>query len=49
MPHAEVLARAADASTSLWWTGRDGAVLVGVAPDGPIHAAGHGPPRRCPE
>ncbi len=49
MPHAEVLERAADASTSLWWTGRDGAVLVGVAPGGPIHAAGHGPPRHCPE
>ena len=31
MPHPEVLARAADAHLSVWWTGRDGAVMVGLA------------------
>jgi competence protein ComEC len=32
MPHPEVRARVRDAGAALWWTGRDGAVLVGVAP-----------------
>jgi competence protein ComEC len=30
MPHAEVLARAGEAGLSVWWTGRDGAVMVGL-------------------
>jgi competence protein ComEC len=30
MPHAEVLGRAEAAQLSLWWTGRDGAVLIGL-------------------
>jgi len=30
MPHAEVVARAARARASLWWTGRDGALLVAL-------------------
>ncbi len=30
MPHPDVLARARDAGLSVWWTGRDGAVLVGL-------------------
>lgn len=30
MPHAEVVARVARAGYSLWWTGRDGAVLIGL-------------------
>jgi competence protein ComEC len=30
MPHAEVLERAAGKGLSVWWTGRDGAVMVGL-------------------
>jgi len=30
MPHADVLARAGAAGLSVWWTGRDGAVMVGL-------------------
>jgi competence protein ComEC len=30
MPHAEVLERAAGEGLSVWWTGRDGAVMVGL-------------------
>ena len=30
MPHADVLARAAEAGLSVWWTGLDGAVMVGL-------------------
>jgi competence protein ComEC len=32
MPHPEVVARAHAAGYALWWTGRDGAVLVGLEP-----------------
>jgi competence protein ComEC len=32
MPHPEVVRRAAEAGYALWWTGRDGAVLVGLTP-----------------
>jgi competence protein ComEC len=32
MPHAEVVERVREAGYSLWWTGRDGAVLVGLDP-----------------
>jgi competence protein ComEC len=31
-PHAEVATRTQDAGYTLWWTGRDGAVLIGLAP-----------------
>jgi len=31
MPHREVRARVAAAGASLWWTGRDGALLLGLA------------------
>ncbi|HEX2485074.1 MAG TPA: MBL fold metallo-hydrolase, partial [Myxococcota bacterium] len=31
MPHPDVAARVAAAGASLWWTGRDGAVAVGLA------------------
>jgi len=31
MPHPEVRGRAAAAGASFWWTGRDGAVVVGLA------------------
>jgi len=31
MPHTEVRRRAAAAGASLWWTGRDGAVLVALS------------------
>jgi len=30
MPHAEVLVRARHASLPVWWTGRDGAIMVGL-------------------
>jgi competence protein ComEC len=30
MPHREVIDRAKAADLSVWWTGRDGAVLVGL-------------------
>ncbi len=30
MPHAEVLERAQGAHLTVWWTGRDGAVMVGL-------------------
>jgi competence protein ComEC len=32
MPHPEVVRRTAEAGYALWWTGRDGAVLVGLTP-----------------
>jgi competence protein ComEC len=46
MPHAEVRARVAGAGASLWWTGRDGAVAVGLAR--PLAVRGFAPlrPRR---
>jgi competence protein ComEC len=45
MPHAPVLARAAAVGSALWWTGRDGAVWVGLGE--PLVAWGSGPPRAC--
>jgi competence protein ComEC len=30
MPHADVLSRAEQGGLSVWWTGRDGAVMVGL-------------------
>lgn len=32
MPHPEVVARVCAAGAALWWTGRDGAVLIGLEP-----------------
>jgi competence protein ComEC len=32
MPHREVVTRAERAGYALWWTGRDGAVLIGLGP-----------------
>jgi competence protein ComEC len=43
MPHAEVRARVAAAGASLWWTGRDGAVVVALAP--PLAVRGFAPDR----
>lgn len=45
MPHAEVVARARALGHALWWTGRDGAVLVGLGE--PLHASGTGAARSC--
>jgi len=45
MPHPEVLARAHAAGASLWWTGRDGALLVSLAE--PLHVWGWAAPGRC--
>jgi competence protein ComEC len=33
MPHRDAVARARAAGYALWWTGRDGAVLVGLGPE----------------
>jgi competence protein ComEC len=41
MPHPSVAGRVASAGASLWWTGRDGAVAVGLAP--PLVARGFAP------
>jgi len=38
MPHPEVLARAQAAAASVWWTGRDGALIVGLGE--PLHVWG---------
>jgi competence protein ComEC len=46
MPHAEVVARARAAGAALWWTGRDGAVRVGLGPR--LHVLGTGDSRACP-
>jgi competence protein ComEC len=41
MPHGEVRDRARAADASLWWTGRDGAVLIGLGD--PLVAWGYAP------
>jgi competence protein ComEC len=41
MPHAEVVERACAAGTALWWTGRDGAVLIGLEPALPVRGWRH--------
>jgi len=45
MPHARVLERARAAQLSVWWTGRDGAVLVGLGER--LRVWGIGAPRLC--
>jgi competence protein ComEC len=45
MPHPEVVRRARDEGAALWWTGRDGAVRIGLGPR--VFALGTGEPRRC--
>ena len=45
IPHPDALARASDANLSVWWTGRDGAVLVGLGER--LLAAPFAPPRDC--
>ena len=45
MPHPEVVRRARENGASLWWTGRDGAVRIGLGPR--LHALGTGMPRSC--
>jgi len=40
MPHPDVVARVARAGATLWWTGRDGAVVVGLAPPLVVHPLG---------
>jgi competence protein ComEC len=46
MPHRPVRERARAAGAPLWWTGRDGAVRVGLGAE--LHVIGTGPRRRCP-
>ena len=43
MPHPDVARRLAGEAATLWWTGRDGAVFVGLA--GPRVAVGLAPAR----
>jgi competence protein ComEC len=43
MPHPEVLARARRRGIPVWWTGRDGAVMLGL--DGNPVVWGYGDPR----
>jgi hypothetical protein len=45
MPHPEVLARAQGAHASVWWTGRDGALVVGLGE--PLHVWGWASGARC--
>jgi len=45
MPHTRVLARAREAQVSVWWTGRDGAVHVGLGER--LRVWGTGAPRIC--
>jgi competence protein ComEC len=42
MPHADVFARTRERALSLWWTGRDGAVMVGLG--GPLTVFGFADP-----
>ena len=46
MPHPEVLARAQAAAASVWWTGRDGALLVALGQ--PLHVWGWASCRALP-
>jgi competence protein ComEC len=46
MPHTRVLARARERGLSIWWTGRDGAVMVGLAE--PLTAFGFADPADVP-
>jgi beta-lactamase superfamily II metal-dependent hydrolase len=46
MPHPEVVARARAHGLPLWWTGRHGALLVGLA--GPLHVVGYADPKQPP-
>jgi competence protein ComEC len=50
MPHPDVVARARVHGLPLWWTGRDGAVMVGLEAE--LHVSGYAdpegpPPPRC--
>jgi competence protein ComEC len=45
LPHPATLARARARGASLWWTGRDGAVFVGLGET--LVAAPYASPRRC--
>ncbi|MBW2385364.1 MAG: MBL fold metallo-hydrolase, partial [Deltaproteobacteria bacterium] len=42
MPHPDVVVRVREHGLPLWWTGRDGALLVGLA--GPLHVVGYADP-----
>jgi competence protein ComEC len=46
MPHPEVRVRLTERAVPLAWTGRDGALVVGLR--GPPAARGTGEPARCP-
>jgi competence protein ComEC len=45
MPHPEVVQRARESGAALWWTGRDGAVRIGLGAR--LHTLGTGEPRHC--
>jgi competence protein ComEC len=42
MPHPDVVARVRAHGLPIWWTGRDGALLVGLS--GPLHVSGFADP-----
>jgi competence protein ComEC len=47
LPNSKVLDRLARSGASLWWTGRDGAIIVSRDPAGKILAKGWGRSRQC--
>ena len=47
LPNSEVLARLGRSRASLWWTGRDGAVIVSRDRAGQMRVKGWGQPRQC--
>lgn len=47
LPTREALSRARRAGLAVWWTGRDGAVLVSLSEDGPVRVWGNESEDRC--
>ena len=45
MPHPDVVARARAHGLPIWWTGRDGALMVGLS--GPLHVVGFADPEEA--
>jgi len=47
LPNSRILDRLSRSGASLWWTGRDGAVIVSRDRAGQMHVKGWGQPRQC--
>jgi competence protein ComEC len=45
MPHAVAVRRTRESGAALWWTGRDGAIFVGL--EGPLVVWGHAKQPAC--